>query len=464
VSRGDRIAVYAMNSVSLVELAWAVPATGATLVPINPGLTTDEARYILRDSGARIMFHDVDLVDIGAVVDGLDVGLRAMDRAHFDDYVAVGSDAALPDLETADDVAIQLYTSGTSGRPKGALHTHATLIQNGLTTQVAQSLGHRDVYLSATPLTHAAAATRIFSVAIDGMAHVILDRFDPRRFVETVDRFGVTVTLLVPTMLSDLVDSGLLTHDTPTSLRLIIYGAAPSRLDLLRRAVVELPCDFIQGYGLTEGSPSLAVLTPSDHSEAVREGGNIRRLSAIGRPVPGVLMRVGPPGSAVGPGEPGELFVKSTKTMAGYWRRDAETADVVKDGWLATGDVATRDEDGYFFIVDRQKDMLISGGVNVYPSEVERVFGQHPDLSAVAVVGVADERWGEVPAAFVVPRPAHPLKIDELHDLAQVQLARYKHPKHIFIVDQLPLNASGKIDKKTLRGWAAARVAEAAGS
>jgi acyl-CoA synthetase (AMP-forming)/AMP-acid ligase II len=335
------------------------------------------------------------------------------------------------------------------------------MIQNGLTVLLGQGTDHRDSFLSTTPLTHAASGTRIFSLATDGLKHVIMESFDVAGFFELVARERITTTILVPTMLADVVDSPLLGGADLSSMRFIIYGAAPTPEPLIARALEALPCGLFQGYGLTEGSPALTAFTPEEHQRfrtssdpAVR-----RRLRSMGRPVPGVRAKiVGDDGAPVAVGEPGELHVRSTKTMLGYWGSPELTAGAFVDGWLATGDVCEADDEGYLFLVDRKKEMLISGGFNVYPSEIERVLRDHAAVREAAVVGTAHERWGEVPVAFVALRADTAdaaVVLDELRAMCRDQLAGYKQPRDLRVVDALPRNETGKIHKPTLRTWAA---------
>jgi len=464
VERGDRVAVLQTNGPEVVELGFACAVLGAALVPLSSRLVLDEVRYVLADAAPRVAFVE-PTHPAANERDFRVLATRTPDFAAFRDAAA---DVEPPEIDTADDPVLLLYTSGTTGRPKGAQHSQRTMIQNGLTVLLSQQLDHRDAFLSTTPLTHAAAGTRIFSLAVDGLKHVIMDRFTVAGFFELVANERITTTILVPTMLADVVDSPLLDTADLSSMRFIVYGAAPTPEALVARALERLPCGLLQGYGLTEGSPALTALTPDEHRRFAADPELRRRLRSMGRPVPGVRARVvDGAGERLPAGEAGELQVRSTKTMLQYWRAPELTEAAFDDGWLATGDIVTVDEDGYLYLVDRKKDMLISGGLNVYPSEIERVLREDPAVREAAVVGTHDDRWGEVPIAFVVLG-------DDADDQAGIvtrlrahcrdRLAGYKQPRELRIVDALPRNETGKVHKPTLRNWAAHEgVGEAAG-
>lgn len=455
IRRGDRIAALQGNSPELCEIAYAAALLGAVLVPISPRLTIDEVSFVISDAQVVRAFVETGHPSMAAF-DGLPVVETR--SSGYDGFRDSGRAVEPATRGTADDVVLQLYTSGTTGRPKGALLTQRAMVQNGLTIQLSQRLTHDDVFLSATPLTHAAAGTRIFSLGIDGMTLVILERFSAEAFFETVARCGVTTTILVPTMLRDVLESPALANADLHSLRFIVYGAAPTPESLIRAAVERLPCGLVQGYGLTEGCPALTIFTAEEHIRFTADPALSHRLRSIGRPVPSVRMRVvGDDGTPLARGETGEIQVRSTKSMLGYWREPEKTAATFIDGWLLTGDVGMQDEGGYVFLVDRKKDLLISGGFNVYPSEIERVLVSDPGVREAAVVGLPHDRWGEVPAAFVVLTGDVDVAggvegaRSRLAALCRTQLADYKQPNSITVLDALPRNETGKIKKDALR-------------
>lgn len=453
LGRGSRLAVLQRNGPEIVEIYEAAAMLGAVVVPVSERLTHNEVAYVVGDSQVQLAFVEAGHPALGAFDALRVVETRSLGYAAFVDE---GDASEPPSHEEPDDPVLQLYTSGTTGRPKGAVVSQAAMVQHGLTIQLSQRLRHEDVFLTTTPLTHAASGTRVFSLTIDGMTHVILERFSPEAFVDAVERHRATTTLVVPTMLQDILDSPAFNRDRLSSLRFIVYGAAPAPAPLVERALAELPCGLLHGYGLTEGAPGLASMDADEHRVFAADPALRYRLGSIGRPIPGVRFKVvGDDGAQVAPGEVGELLVRSTKSMLGYWQKPDATAETIRDGWLATGDVGHQDADGYLFLVDRKKDMLISGGLNVYPSEIERVLVEDADVREVAVVGLDDPRWGEVPIAFVVA-PALAGGVERLGAVCKEQLAGYKQPRRIVIVDALPRNETGKVLKGVLREWARA--------
>jgi acyl-CoA synthetase (AMP-forming)/AMP-acid ligase II len=453
IGRGSRIAVLQRNGPEVIEIFQAAAMLGATVVPVSQRLTASEAGYIVDDAAVGFAFVEADHPAGGAFAEIPTIPTRT--GRGYDDFVSEGDSCEPPSAETPDDPMLLLYTSGTTGRPKGAVLTQAAMIQNGLTTQLSQRLTHDDVFLTTTPLTHAAAGTRVFSLAVDGITHVILERFTVEGFLAAVEEYRVTTTILVPTMLRDVVEHEAFDPARLASLRTVLYGAAPTPADLVERALEAIPCGIVHAYGLTEGCPALTIMTADEHRRFRDTPGLRHRLASIGRPVTGVRVQVvGEDGRRVKANEIGELLVRSTKAMVGYWNRPEETAAVDVDGWLATGDVGYQDEDGYLFLVDRKHDMLISGGLNVYPSEIERVLRSAHGVRDAAVVGVPHGRWGEVPVAFVVPATPGGDPSAAAGRACRDQLAGYKQPKAILAVDALPRNETGKVTKAVLQEWA----------
>ncbi len=310
-----------------------------------------------------------------------------------------------------------------------------------------------DRYLASAPLAHVAAASRMLTVVHAGATHVIERRFDPERVLAEVTAGRANSTFAVPEMVREMltvVRTGAVPGD---ALRLISYGGSPMSADLLNDAIALLACDFQQGYGLTEASPILTILPPEDHGPNV----DPVRLTSVGREAAGVQVRVvGNDDRLVKPGEVGEVVARGPNVTAGYWRRPKDTAAALRGGWLRTGDLARMDSNGYLYLVDRAKDMLVSGGLNVYPREIERQLEEHPGIREAAVVGVADERWGEVPVAFLVlaeGKSADPGS--ELDEFLAGRLARYKQPKRYEFLDLMPRNGAGKVLKRELRERAA---------
>ncbi|TAK68035.1 MAG: hypothetical protein EPO13_12400 [Actinomycetota bacterium] len=446
VDRGDRIIAVQRNGAEIPEIYFAAALLGAMTVPISNWLTEAEASYIVSDSTPAFAFVEAGHAATAAFAN---VPTVATKSPAYEDFLAAGSADEPPEVETAGDPVFLMYTSGTTGRPKGVVTTQSAMIQNGWHILLSQDMTHDDVFLSSTPLTHAAAGTRVFSMALDGHAHVILERYTAEAFIEAVETHGVTVTILVPTMIKALLDSEAFDAARLSSMRVLIYGAAPTPLNLVERAAAMLPCGLLHSYGQTETGTALTVLTPDEHRRFLADPATKSRASSIGRVIAGVRMKiVDEDGVELPAGQAGELVVRSTKGMIGYWHLPEATASVLSAGWIRTGDVASKDDDGYYFLHDRQKDMFISGGLNVYPLEIERVLLGVPGILECAVVGGADDHWGEVPVAFIVGTPE---LLTAAQEACAAQLAGYKQPKRYEFVDSLPRNGTGKVMKPELR-------------
>lgn len=453
IGRGDRVAALQANELETSEIAWALAQLGAVMVPMSARLTAAEVAYIVDDAGAELALVSGGLE---GRLSGTAARVIVSGGRPYEEYLAEAPTAEPPQAESDADVVLQLYTSGTTGRPKGVLLSQRSSIQNAITTLAAQNLRHEDVFMTATPLTHAAGGTRIFTLAIDGLTHVVAPKFDPADWFRTVARERVTATILIAPMMRALLEHRDLGGADVSSLRLVVYGAAPTPVELLEAAMEKLPTvGFFGAYGLTEGHPQLTILTPDEHRRFAADPVLRRRLGSIGRAAPGVrIWPADPEGGRLPPGQPGELMVRSTKSMDGYWKNPDATQAAFRKGWLATGDVGYLDEEGYIFLVDRLKEMVISGGFNVYPSEIERALRSHQSVLEAAVVGVPDADWGEVPVAFVVLQPGSHVEEAELRAICERELARYKHPRDIHRLDALPRNETGKILKQTLKEMA----------
>ncbi|MGY0020634.1 AMP-binding protein [Streptomyces sp. YJ-C3] len=345
-------------------------------------------------------------------------------------------------VEAADgDTAVILYTSGTTGTPKGAELTHRNLVTNALTTaRTLLRVGPDDVLFGGLPLFHAFGQTCALNTAIaSGACLTLLPRFDAARALETLRRDAVTVFLGVPTMYTALLQAGV--PGAMPHLRLAVSGGASLPVELLHSTERELGVTVLEGYGLSETSP-VACFNPPDRP---------RKAGSIGLPVHGVELRlVGKDGRVVGPGEVGELAVRGENVMKGYWNRPDATRLAFRDGWFRTGDLARVDEDGYYFVVDRTKDLVIRGGYNVYPREIEEVLYRHPDVVEAAVVGVPDPTHGEEIAAVVVLRPGSATTAESLRSHVKERVAAYKYPRIVRLVDALPKGATGKILKRAI--------------
>ncbi len=451
VGTGDRVALMADNGLVFFDVYLAVAYLGAAAVPLNTQLTDPELSYILSNA------EPILTVATGPYVERLKaIGATGpVINADGDSYVSLLASEPFADLDraTEQDTALIIYTSGTTGRPKGVCLTQRGLAFNGLTMALVQRFQPDDVFLSTTPLYHAATGTRVCSMLADGQTHVVLRSFSPESFFAAVAEHRVTISILVPAQLRRILDHPGFAEADLSSLRLIVYGAAPTAGPLIKQAYERFGCGLYQGYGISECVTNLTGLLPEDHDLAM--AGRPELLDSCGRVVPGVRIELHDEnGAEVAPGEVGEIWVKSEKVMAGYWRNPDQTAEALVDGWLRTGDLGRIDGDGYLYIVGRSKDMLISGGVNIYPSEIEAVLYDHPAVAEVAVVGHPDPEWGERPVAFVELRPEESL--DGLADWCAERLAKIKVPDEFIAVDSFPRTVTGKIRKVELREHLAA--------
>ena len=463
IAPGDRVALLSRNGISFHDVYLSCAAIGAIAVPINPTLAAPEAEYILNHADPSLLIVDGPYGALASHAPA-HVPVIDVDSPEFAGMLSYDDSDAATGRGGADDVCLMIYTSGTTGRPKGVCLTQHALVFNALTIALSQQLDHDDVFLSCTPLYHAASGTRVFTMLLDGQTQVILPTFEVDEFIRALSHHRVTTTVVVPTQMQRLLDSPVRTQEDLSALRLLVYGAAPTAFGIVERATKELDCGLHQGYGLTEAVTNLTALTAKDHRL-----GNPDLLGSCGRVVPGASVRLaGRDGAPIGPGEVGEIVVRSEKLMKGYWRDDAATDAAIVDGWLRTGDLARFGADGYMYIAGREKDMLISGGVNVYPSEIEGVLYGHPTVSEVAVVGSPHDEWGEVPIAFIVrsesdrSQTARSTDAADLKRWCEARLSRLKVPRSFEFVDALPKTSTGKVRKidlqETARVLAAGRI------
>ncbi len=458
---GERVAILARNCPAYLECCYAAPAAGLILTFVNFRLAPAEIGHVLRDSGASLVLAEPEHLPTLARLRPDLPNLRAIvpisdDSAHGDgptyaELVAAADPAERPAATPdEDDVAWLMYTSGTTGRPKGAMLTHRSVT----TAVLASAIGfqHRpdEVCVFHSPMCHITAYYLLLWHLL-GFDVTLLRGFDPDQWCRTVARQRVTYTLAVPTVLAMLLEHpGLDEHDL-SSLTGVLYGGAPMPAATLRRARNRWPqVGFHTAFGMTELAGNISYLGPDEHRAAADGDADEPRL--IGRPLPLGALRVVDAAMRDAPtGVVGELLARGEQLAVGYWRDEPATAAAFADGWFHTGDLARKDADGRFHLVGRVKDMIITGGENVYPAEVEDVLSHHPRVLAAAVVGVPDPVWGERVAAAVRPRPGASLSAAELTEFCRTRLARYKTPRQIVFVDELPTTASGKVAKPALR-------------
>jgi long-chain acyl-CoA synthetase len=373
-----------------------------------------------------------------------------------EDLIGNGS-AADPDADPppdADDLVGLFYTGGTTGRAKGVMLSHKNLTTNALHVAIEFRYTSDTNHLHVAPMFHLADTASTFAVTMLGGCHTFVDRFAPAAVLEAIERARVMHTTLVTTMVNALIQTPELGAYDLSSWRQFLYGAAPMPVALLKRAMELLPCDFVQAYGMTEASPALTSLTPEDHRRGIAEPGTIweRRLASAGQGDVGVDVRVvNEDGQEVAPGELGEVIARGPNITHGYWNQAQETAYGLRHGWLYTGDLAMVDEGNYIYLIDRKKDMIVSGGENVYSTEVEGALHSHPAVLEAAVIGVPDPTWGERVHAVVVLKSEHAVAAEELIMHCRQCIAGYKVPRSVEFTQALPKSGAGKILKAELR-------------
>ncbi len=455
IGPGDVVGFLDKNTPSCLEVLFGASAIGAATAIPNWRLAAGELAYVIDDSGASVLFAGPDFLPaVEAIRDKLPKVRRIVTvGGAADEYEALLSAAeplAPRDDVSADDLALLIYSSGTTGFPKGVMISHRNLNAHSEQIRDIFAFGPGDINLVAMPLFHVGGTAYALIGMYQGAMSIMTREPDAASLFGAVAG-GATHAFLVPAVIAGLVGAGEQAIAAMSGLKHIGYGASPCPLPLLQAALAAWPeADFIQVYGQTEASGVSHSLGPDAH----RDESHLERLSSCGTPLPGVEARVVDPatGEDLAPGDPGEIWLRAPSVMLGYHNNAEATAETITtDGWLRTGDVGRVDEDGFYFIVDRVKDMIISGGENIYSPEVERVVADHPAVAEVAVIGVPDERWGEVVKAVVVLRPGAQLGIEELTAFCRERLAAFKCPSSVDVVDALPRNPTGKILKKDLR-------------
>jgi long-chain acyl-CoA synthetase len=443
VEAGDRVGIVLPNVLAFPVVFYGIQLAGAAVVPMNPLLKAREVEYYLRDSGARLVLAAEQVAQAATEAAGA-VGIEA-----------IGVGAALPTQVMADrpadgaveraddDLSVILYTSGTTGQPKGAELTHANLRSNARTggKELVES-GPDDVIMGCLPLFHVFGLTCGLNASVlAGSCLTLIPRFDGAKALSVIQRDRVTIFEGVPTMFSAMLhapDCG--TYDV-SSLRLCVSGGSAMPVEVLRAFEEAFGCTILEGYGLSETSPVASF--NQLHAE--------RKPGSIGTPIPGVEMRVvDDDGRDVASGDVGEIAIRGENVMKGYWGKPEETATAIPDGWFRTGDLARQDDDGYFFIVDRKKEMIIRGGYNVYPREIEEALYEHAAVAEAACIGIPHPELGEEVAAAVALKPGASAEPDELREWVKARVAAYKYPRHVWLVEALPKGPTGKILRRAV--------------
>lgn len=456
VQQGHRVALLAANGLSYAACVHALTRLGAVLVPLNLRLTMGELCWQLRDVHASLLVCDANYArlaaEIGLAVPQLPLATLANESGRGAPSRSPSppalcklpeSDIPLRTLIDLNETQAILYTSGTTGQPKGAIITYGMQWWNAVGS--ALNLGHNldDRWLACLPLYHIGGLTILMRSVIYGISVMVHERFDPVRINRSIMEDGITIISVVAVMLQRML-ADLETNRSqaryPTTLRCVLLGGGPAPFPLLEACILR-GVPVVQTYGLTEACSQAVTLSPQDA---------VRKLGSAGRPLPSVKLRIMHENRLALAGEPGEIMLQGPTITPGYVDRPEATAQAWQDGWFATDDIGYLDKDGYLFVLDRRADLIISGGENVYPAEIESVLLSHPGVKEAGVCGQADSSWGQVPVAFVVPHAGITLSTAELMSYTAHKLARYKHPQAIYLADQLPRTSSGKLLRREL--------------
>ncbi len=463
IGKGDRVAICHQNCHHFLEVYFAAALTGAILCPLNYRLAAREMAFILKDTGAAALIAQPRFYPL---VREARERLQAPVRTYWTpkepippgemsiETLLAPQGATPQEVEnTADDVAQLYYTSGTTGRQKGVILTHGNVAYHCLGTIAELKLTDADVWLHAAPMFHLADAWATWALTWVGGTHVMVPEFSPAAVIDVMQREKVTLTNMIPTMLNLMVNDPAIRQADFPALRLMLSGGAPIAPEVVRGIMAAFGCDYVQTYGMTETSPYLTMSLLKDCLKSRSEEERFRFKATTGRPVLFVdLQVVKEDGREVAwdGREVGEIIVRGESITPGYWHLPAETAKAIRNGWLYTGDLAVVDREGYVNIVDRKKDMIVTGGENVYSTEVENVLYCHPAVLEAAVIGIPDEKWGEAVHACVVLKDGLQASEKDLIDFCKKDLAHYKAPKSVEFMEALPRTGSGKIYKKGL--------------
>ncbi|MDB5584155.1 MAG: acyl-CoA synthetase [Bradyrhizobium sp.] len=460
IGPGQRVAYIGKNSDIYFEVLFGAAKAGIVLTPIGWRLSPSEMAYMLSDSGAALIFVGPEVrVQVSQAMDKLARPIKIIvlePGSPKEPLFEAWRDAGRGEAGTADvdenDVVLQLYTSGTTGRPKGAMLAHRSIL--GVRRQAAgpklawNSWAPDDVSLAAMPVGHVGGSVWGVVGLFNGAKSVIAREFDPFTVLDYIEQDRISKIFLVPAALRIIVNQPKARSADFSRLKYILYGSSPMPLDLLRQCMEVFGCGFCQAYGMTETSGTIVYLPPEDHDPA----GNAR-MRAAGIPMPGVEIKIiDEAGDRLPPNTVGEVVTRSAANMVGYWGMEEATVQAIDPGgWLRSGDAGYLDADGYLYISDRIKDMIISGAENIYPAEVENVIHDHPAVSDVAIIGVPDERWGEAVKAIVVLRDGAQAEASDIIAFARSKIAAFKVPKTVDFIDALPRNAAGKVLRRELR-------------
>jgi len=461
VQKGDRVSVLLYNCHQYIEIFFALSKIGAILVPLNWRLAGPELEFIIKDSGARMIIFEPEFEEIITSIrphlnisngDFISVGSPCPDWANDYEKTLVDYPVHEPNLKTSvgdEDPHILMYTSGTTGIPKGAILSHRKTFFNALNADIFYSLTSKDTMIVSRPMFHSGGLlVEAAPILYKGGTLLLKKRFRSHEILDAVQKYRVTLLELPATLYQFILRECDLTQYDLSSIRSFFTGGERVPKAMLKE-YYRKGITISQIFGQTEAS-TITFLSPDDA---------VLKIGSVGLPVfYGEVRIVDKTGKEVSPGEVGEIIIKGPTLMSGYWKQPELTAETIRDGWLYTGDLARTDEEGYVYIIDREKDMYISGGENVYPAEIEKVLHTHPKIFDAGIVGVPDEKWGEVGKAFIVLKPGEAMSNGEAFEFLKGKVAKYKIPKYVELIEELPKTASGKIQKFLLKEWHKNRV------
>lgn len=465
VQKGDRVAMLQVNCNQCVEAYFAVAKLGAIYVPLNFRAKGNEFTYMLNSSEANTLLvgeRYIDLVNsikpnLTSVKNFISIDSQCEGMLCYEDMIASSpAEEVFTEIDDSDTTML-MYTAGTTGSPKGVMLSHNSFAIYVLENVSPADPESEEKNILTVPLYHVAGAQAMMAAIYGGRTLVMEQQFDPKEWMELVEAEKVGRAMMVPTMLKQVLDHPDFGKHDLSSLKIITYGAAPMPFEVIKRAVNSFPgVGFIHAFGQTETASTITTLTPEDHTitgtEEEKEK-KLKRLVSIGKPMSDVEMKiVGEDGNELPPGEVGEIVARGPRVMAGYWKDQEKTEKTIdKDGWVHTADMGYVDEDGYFFLAGRATDMIIRAGENISPEEVEAVLQSHPKIDEVAIFGVPDEEWGEVPMAVIVLKQGETATPEELMEYCRANLASFKRPRSVVFCDELPRNPMGKVLKRVLR-------------
>ncbi|MFC2020534.1 class I adenylate-forming enzyme family protein [Chloroflexota bacterium] len=465
VQKGDRVAILQVNTNQCLETYFAVAKIGAIYVPLNFRARGNELTYMLNSSEANTLLvgeRYIELVNsikpnLASVKNFISLGSQQDDMLYYRDMIKMAPAKEIFTDIGDDDTTILMYTAGTTGFPKGVMLSH-----NSFSIYVLENVTPADPVteegnILTVPLYHVAGIQAMMAAVYGGRALVIERQFDPKEWMELVEAEKVSRAMMVPTMLKQLIEHAEFDKHDLSSLKVITYGAAPMPIAVIKKAVEVFPgVSFINAFGQTETASTITTVPPEDHNLTGTEeekAKKLKRLASIGKPMSDVEMKViDEEGKDLPQGEVGEIMARGPRVMSGYWKDEEKTDKTIdKDGWVHTSDIGYVDEDGYFFLAGRASDMIIRGGENISPEEVEGVLLSHPKVEDGAIIGVPDEEWGEVPMAVVVVKEGEETTAEEIMEYCRANLASFKRPRSVVFTDELPRNPVGKVIKKQLR-------------